>query len=604
MNHRLQLLLICGLVLLVHVSFAQNSVGIGTETPNTNAVLHLVSPGGDQGFIVPQLSSAQRTATSFTENLSSDEVGMLVFDTDDNLFYYWDGSQWSSLSGQTLSAGTGINVDAEGLISNTGDLDDTNEIQDLSLSENILTITSNAGATSIDLTPYLDNSDNQTLTFSDDQLTISGGNAVNLSALKDGTGSDDQTASEVNVTAAGNLTSTNVQDALIEIQTDVDGFTDTDDQTLTFESNSLSISDGNSVDLSGLIDDADADPENELQDLNLDGNTLSITGLETPTTVDLSPYIGNNTDNQTLSLDVENQLSITGGNSVDLSSVGIQNLEYDSRSYLLSLSGDETSIDLSDLAVDGDSDDSNEIQSLILDGTSLGISGGNNVDLSGIQDGYEPNTDNQTLSFNTSTNLLSIVDGNSVNLSTLKDGTGTDNQDLSYDPESGELSITNGTSVNIRAQPDGLIYIHSSDFTVANSWNNGADITYDETGAYMYAGQANTLVTAKAKVELPNGAIIKNVEGFVGMSENTSQPGVLDLKSLPYGDNKLTPEVLKSGSVAAQSGSFQQVAFSLEEEVDNSANLYYLYFTGPGGPEADFSVIHYVRISYSFSPSK
>ncbi|MEQ9303416.1 MAG: hypothetical protein RJQ14_05825, partial [Marinoscillum sp.] len=317
MNHRLHLLLVIGLALIVHLSYGQNSVGIGTNTPNANAVLHLVSPGGNQGFIVPQLTSAQRIATSFTDNLSMEVQGLLVFDTDDQLFYYWNGTHWVSLSAQTLSAGTGITIGTDGIISNSGDLDETNEIQDLTLEGNTLTITNNGSATSIDLTSYLDNTDSQTLDLSSDQLSISGGNSVDLSVLKEGTGSDDQTAAEVSVTAAGNLTSTNVQDALIEIQTDVDGFTDTDDQTLSFLSNSLSIADGNTVDLSGLIDDADADATNELQDLTLESDALTITNNASASTIDLSPYL-DNTDSQTLDLSSD-QLSISGGNSVDLS---------------------------------------------------------------------------------------------------------------------------------------------------------------------------------------------------------------------------------------------------------------------------------------------
>ncbi len=42
-----------------------------------------------------------------------------------------------------------------------GDLDSMNEIQDLSLVGNILTITLNGSATQIDLSPYLDNTDTQ-----------------------------------------------------------------------------------------------------------------------------------------------------------------------------------------------------------------------------------------------------------------------------------------------------------------------------------------------------------------------------------------------------------------------------------------------------------
>ncbi len=52
---------------------------------------------------------------------------------------------------------------------------------------------------------------------------------------------------------------------------------DTDDQTLSLSGNTLSIEDGNSVDLSSL-QDADSDPTNELQNLSLSGDTLSISG--------------------------------------------------------------------------------------------------------------------------------------------------------------------------------------------------------------------------------------------------------------------------------------------------------------------------------------
>ncbi|TXH25071.1 MAG: hypothetical protein E6Q96_09550 [Cyclobacteriaceae bacterium] len=96
-----------------HVSFSQ--VGIGTETPSSHAVLELRSPTGNQGFLVPRLSTAQRTAAAFTSALSVNETGLLVFDTDTNKFYYWGGTGWVVIEdsvgtdNQTLSfaAGTG-----------------------------------------------------------------------------------------------------------------------------------------------------------------------------------------------------------------------------------------------------------------------------------------------------------------------------------------------------------------------------------------------------------------------------------------------------------------------------------------------------------------
>ncbi|MFN5912219.1 MAG: hypothetical protein ACK45H_12845 [Bacteroidota bacterium] len=51
-----------------------------------------------------------------------------------------------------------------------------------------------------------------------------------------------------------------------------------DQQTLSFSSPTLTISGGNSVNLSALINDADANPNNEIQTLSLSGQTLSISG--------------------------------------------------------------------------------------------------------------------------------------------------------------------------------------------------------------------------------------------------------------------------------------------------------------------------------------
>ncbi|MEQ8552688.1 MAG: hypothetical protein RIC53_08550 [Cyclobacteriaceae bacterium] len=459
MNHRLQLPWVIGLVLIAQLSFGQNSVGIGTSSPNTNAVLHLVSPGGNQGFIVPQLTTPQRTAASFTDNLGTNEGGLLVFDTDESFFYYWDGTAWLSLSAQTLLAGTGISIDANGSIINVGDLDSGNEIQDLALVNNTLTITENGNATSIDLTPFLDNTDSQSLSFTNDQLSVSGGNSIDLSALKDGTGTDDQIAEEVSVTAAGNLTSTNVQDALIEIQTDVDGFTDTDDQTLSFLSNSLTISEGNSVDLGGLIDDADADPTNEIQDLSLASNALTITNNASASTIDLSPYL-DNTDDQVLDL-TSDQLSISGGNSIDLSVLkdGTGTDDQTASEVNVTVSGNLTSTNvqsaLTELQSDIDGFTDTDDQTLSFASNSLTISEGNSVDLSGLIDDADADATNELQDLNLSDNVLTITgltSPTSIDLSTYI-GNNTDNQTLTF--SSGTLQISGGNSVDLSSLADG-----------------------------------------------------------------------------------------------------------------------------------------------------
>ena len=117
-------------------------------------------------------------------------------------------------------------------------------------------------------------------------------------------------------------------------------FTDTDDQNLSISGTSLSIDNGNTVDLSSVSSDDqqisksgstisledggsitlnDDETTNEIQDLSLVGDALKITNNTSATTIDLSPY-SDNTDDQVLSYSGAT-LSIENGNSVNLSSL-------------------------------------------------------------------------------------------------------------------------------------------------------------------------------------------------------------------------------------------------------------------------------------------
>src|SRR5690349_19611827 len=90
--------LISGLVILSALPFAAYSqVGINTDAPNSRAVLDLRSPTNDQGLLVPRLSSSQRTSSAFTSRLTESENGLLVFDSDEKLFYYWMHPTWRAM---------------------------------------------------------------------------------------------------------------------------------------------------------------------------------------------------------------------------------------------------------------------------------------------------------------------------------------------------------------------------------------------------------------------------------------------------------------------------------------------------------------------------
>jgi hypothetical protein len=173
-----------------------------------------------------------------------------------------------------------------------------------------------------------------------------------------------------------------------------------------------------------MVDDADADPTNELQTISLVGSDLTLSDgggtvtLPSPTggddwgtqTVESDAtlsgngtsgdplgVIGDLTDDQTLSI-VGNDLTISEGNTVPLpgDDWGAQVVQSDATLSGVGTSGDP-------LGVIGDLSDD---QTLSLVGDNLSISNGNSVNIGGA--------DNQTLSV--AGNDLSISNGNSVSL--------------------------------------------------------------------------------------------------------------------------------------------------------------------------------------------
>lgn len=132
---------------------------------------------------------------------------------------------------------------------------------------------------------------------------------VNLATLKNDDDAD-ATNEIQNLSLTGTVLSLSNSESTVNLNS-----LNTDSQTLSLNANSLSISGGNAVDLTSLKDDADANPTNEIQSLSISGSTLNISGANTP--INLGPFLGTNTDEQTLSLSSGN-LSISNGNSVAL----------------------------------------------------------------------------------------------------------------------------------------------------------------------------------------------------------------------------------------------------------------------------------------------
>ena len=232
---------------------SSGAVGIGTDSPNANASIHL--GGNNKGLLLNRLSSAQRTTLGLS--LTATEAGMVVFDTDSNIAYFWDGVQWEpvgtstddqvadvfQMNGNNLE----LSLEDDGVATQTVDLSqflDNTDDQQLSLAGNTLTLEDGG---SVDLAPYLDNTDDQQLSLAGNTLTLEDGGNVNLAPFLD----------------------------------------NTDDQQLTLVGNVLSLENGGSVSLFPF-----ENTDNQLLGFALNGNdlVLSITNGNV-VTIDLTPVI-------------------------------------------------------------------------------------------------------------------------------------------------------------------------------------------------------------------------------------------------------------------------------------------------------------------------
>ncbi|MFC3194221.1 beta strand repeat-containing protein [Marinicella sediminis] len=281
-----------------------------------------------------------------------------------------------SLVGSQLSISNGNSID---LANVSGDNDDSNELNTgLTLNGTTLTVTDAGGDLNQDLASI--DTDDQTLSLNGNQLSISDGNTVDLGTVS----GDNDDSNELNTGLALNGTTLTVTDAGGDLSQDLASI-DTDDQTLSFDGSQLSISEGNSADLSALINDDDNELQtlsfdgsqlsisdgnsanlsslinndsNELQDLNLSNDQLGLSG--SLSTVDLSGYL-DNTDAQTLSL-VDNDLSISGGNAVSLAALFNDNdatnelntgLDFTNTTLTVTDAGGDLTVDLSGLSDTG-----------------------------------------------------------------------------------------------------------------------------------------------------------------------------------------------------------------------------------------------------------
>jgi len=198
-----------------------------------------------------------------------------------------------------------------------GDSSATNEIQDLALATNTLTITNNPTATPIDLAPYLDNTDaqdatlvpvtatpaNYTATTPDVQAHLAGIDAALLANGGNPTDEIQDLALATNILTITN----NVAATPIDLTPYLDN-TDTQSADLVPVASIPVNYTAATPDVEAHLEGIDAallagggNPTDEIQDLALATNTLTITNNATATPIDLSPYL-DNTDTQSADL--------------------------------------------------------------------------------------------------------------------------------------------------------------------------------------------------------------------------------------------------------------------------------------------------------------
>ncbi|KAA3640146.1 MAG: hypothetical protein DWQ02_02475 [Bacteroidetes bacterium] len=264
---------------------------------------------------------------------------------------------------------------------------------------------------------------------------------------------------------------------------------DQDEQTLNLNGMHLSISNGNMVDLSPLqdgVEDADADPENELQTLSFDINT--------------------------------NELSLTNGNSISIPTGGtdadanplneIQQLTLNGT--VLSLSDDGGEVNLAviqDGVTDADANPTNELQTIIKNGNTVTLSngGGSFIDDSTDADA-DPGNEIQNISLN-------------GNMLTLSDGGGS----VTLPSGGNSLWSENGTGIDFS---DGNVGINTAEpLSTLEVYNNDSDW---EAGYFYLSNSANDY-SALAGITEGDGS------GVLGSSSGNGAGGYFENEN----DNKL-----------------------------------------------------------------
>ncbi|MEM1326161.1 MAG: hypothetical protein AAGI23_09420 [Bacteroidota bacterium] len=201
------------------------------------------------------------------------------------------------------------------------------------------------------------------------------------------------------------------------------------------------------------VNDDDADPENEIQDLALDGDVLTITNNATATPISLLKYLADTTlsDAEVVQIVLD-----SGFLQMELDTIALAALNdsiADVRSAIPTLVSELTNDSnfASVSYVDSNDDDNQNLSLGVQDGTlvSVNIDGGSGVVVNVADEDNSSLNELQTGSWNDTTNEFSLSDGNTVQLTGFVDDASTSTWDKDNTNESPYLNIVPATGASI-----------------------------------------------------------------------------------------------------------------------------------------------------------
>lgn len=326
-------------ILLLSFSARSQSVGVGTETPNANAILDLVAPNNNQGLLVPRMTTAQRTASTFISNLSTVENGLMVYDEDLNKFFFWINDQWTELATGNLNGlpdqvghtGKYLTTDGSSSLWNDIDFSDLTNVPAGLADGDDDTQLSDADIAALG---YIKSADDADIDPTNENQTVSAGTGISVTqADQDFEVTNTAPDQTVVLTDGGNGNVTiggTYPNLTIDVPDNLDNSATNEIQDISTDGTAgdITLSGGSSLTLN--VNDADADPTNEDQtvsagtgiSVNQSGDDFEVTNTLPDQTVVLSDggngnvTIGGTYPN--LTIDVPDNLDNSATNEIEL----------------------------------------------------------------------------------------------------------------------------------------------------------------------------------------------------------------------------------------------------------------------------------------------